>query len=146
DPRRPALLRPGAIAAADLARVLGRRFTTQSSASASTKNAGQIAPGMLARHYSPRTPVSLHPRISTAAIGSAPPTAAFILLRRPRGAVRSNVFSLDPHGKLSGVARRLFATLRTVDALKFQRIHVELARGTGLAVAINDRLRRAAAR
>jgi L-threonylcarbamoyladenylate synthase len=56
------------------------------------------------------------------------------------------VFWLDPRGELPGVARRLFATLRKVDAMQFTRIHVELAPGDGLADAINDRLRRAAAR
>jgi L-threonylcarbamoyladenylate synthase len=57
-----------------------------------------------------------------------------------------NVFWLDARGELRGVARRLFATLRKIDALGFERMHVELAPGEGLATAINDRLRRAASR
>jgi L-threonylcarbamoyladenylate synthase len=44
------------------------------------------------------------------------------------------------------VARRLFATLRKLDAMEFDRIHIERAPEHGLGHAINDRLARAAAR
>jgi L-threonylcarbamoyladenylate synthase len=40
----------------------------------------------------------------------------------------------------------LFAVLRRLDDGRYQRIHAELAGGGGIAEAINDRLRRAAAR
>ena len=49
-------------------------------------------------------------------------------------------------GDLRGVARHLFGKLRELDAAGYRRIHVELAHGGGLADAINDRLRRAAAK
>ena len=71
---------------------------------------------------------------------------AWIFLAKPRGLTGKNIFWLDPRGDLRGVARQLFATLRRVDTLGFARIHVELARGEGLADAINDRLRRASAK
>jgi L-threonylcarbamoyladenylate synthase len=44
------------------------------------------------------------------------------------------------------MAKRLFAQLRALDQGGYRHIHVELARGQGLAEAINDRLRRAAAK
>ena len=59
---------------------------------------------------------------------------------------RPNIFWLDARGDLRGVARRLFATLRKLDAMNFKRVHLELAPSEGLGQAINDRLRRAAAR
>ena len=43
-------------------------------------------------------------------------------------------------------AQRLFAMLRQLDQAGYTIIHVELARGAGLAEALNDRLRRAAAK
>lgn len=147
DPRRPAILRPGAITAAQLASVIGRRVVSgKKVAKRQAADVGQIAPGLLARHYSPRTPVVLHPHLPSVAQAKAEPTEAFVYLRRPVGRGAPNVFWLDPRGDLRGVARRLFATLRKLDALRFERLHVERAPNQGLGQAINDRLTRAAAR
>jgi L-threonylcarbamoyladenylate synthase len=71
---------------------------------------------------------------------------AWVLVAKPAGRRAHNVFWLDARGDLRGVARRLFATLRQLDDGRFKKIHVALASGVGLADAINDRLRRAAAR
>jgi len=142
DPTSPRLLRPGAISAHDIERVLGIGVSVVKT-SASTSDQELVAPGMLLRHYSPRTPVILHDAIKD--VGAA--NEAYIFMRKPAGRRGGeNVFWLDERGRLSGVARRLFATLREVDAQRFRRIHVELAAGDPFAEAINDRLRRAAAR
>ena len=142
DPRRPVLLRPGAVTRAELQRTLGVRVRL---ATAKAKSGAQLAPGLLARHYSPRTPVTLHARLSPAAATRSPASEAWVFLAQPGKLRGKNIFRLDARGELPGVARRLFATLRRVDTLGFTRIHVELARGEGLAAAINDRLRRASA-
>jgi len=145
DPKRPALLRPGLITADAIARALGRRRLPAAPTTSTRARPGpQLAPGLLARHYSPRTPVVLHERIRLPA--AVPAGEAWVLQQRPRGRLPANVYWLDPRGRLPGVARRLFGLLRRLDAMKLARIHVELARGGGLADAINDRLRRAAAR
>ncbi len=148
NPRRPVILRPGAITLADIRRVLRQATERRPAAIKSTAARGQIAPGLLARHYSPRTPVVLHAAISEARAAAGDRREAWIFLRRPTTAKKPgpNIFWLDERGALAGAARRLFATLRTVDAQKFRRIHVELAPDRGLGRAINDRLRRAAAR
>ena len=80
-------------------------------------------------------------------IGEGKAGEAWLLVgppRRPKPA--RNVFWLNEKGRLEGAARRLFAVLRQIDAMGFKVIHAELARGGGMAEAINDRLRRAAAR
>ncbi len=142
DPTSPRLLRPGPISVLEIGRALGVPVSVAKKR-ASTSAAALVAPGMLLRHYSPRTPVVLHEAIEDVSAAHE----AFIFMRKPVGGLRGkNVFWLDERGKLSGVARRLFATLRDVDAQRFRRIHVELAAGDPLAEAINDRLRRAAAR
>lgn len=141
EPSAPRLLRPGAISAAQIETVLGTRVSIVRKAAAS-ENRPQVAPGMLLRHYSPRTPVVLHDAIRE--VGTA--DEAFVFMRKPAGRTGRNIFWLDERGRLSGAARRLFATLRDVDARHFRRIHVETAAGDPLADAINDRLRRAAAR
>ena len=168
EPRHPRLLRPGAITRQQLEDALGLRVrvvrTRKRQApklpagygrheiadpEPAAVKSGEIAPGMLSRHYSPRTPVILHDDLQN--IWTKAPAnharEAFVFLRRPRFAARAqNIFWLDAHGELRGVARRLFAMLRKVDSLGFERMHVELAHGEGLASAINDRLRRAATR
>ena len=146
-PERPVILRPGAITAAELERHLGRRLAVASRAGPTkSKVVAQVAPGQLARHYSPRTPVTLHARLAAAELAGLRPAEAFVYLRRPKGHGAPNVFWLDVRGELPGVARRLFATLRKLDAMAFDRIHIERAPDHGLGHAINDRLTRAAAR
>ncbi len=141
DPEKPQLLRPGAITRRELERALGRRITVVRKSSAPTR-VPQVAPGMLLRHYSPRTPVVLHAQLPA----PSRPKEAYVFIRKPVGRPAKNVFWLDRHGNLRGAARRLFAMLRELDAADFSQLNVELARGEGLADAINDRLRRAAAR
>lgn len=143
NPRHPRLLRPGAISQQQIERALRRPLRRATGSTAAAKaNVAQLAPGMLASHYSPRTPLVLHARNMKV----TNPADAFVFIRKPPGRMDANVFWLDARGGLPGAARRLFATLRRLDGMGFKKIHVESAVGTGLAAAINDRLRRAAAR
>lgn len=143
DPVRPRLLRPGAVTQQDLERVLKCPVQTlHKKRTGRTENAAQLAPGLLARHYSPRTPVVVHATLTK----FSNPDEAYLCIRRPGGRLPKNVFWLDARGDLRRAARRLFARLRHLDAKGFTAIHTELAQGEGLADAINDRLRRAAAR
>jgi len=138
DPNRPQLLRPGAITASELEKVLG--CPVASGGQTARPRIAQLAPGMMSRHYSPRTPVFLHLHLDSRPAAKE----AYIHIRRPSKNITANVFWLDTKGSLRGAARSLFAVLRRVDKLGFARINVELANGVGLAEAINDRLRRAA--
>lgn len=144
DAKRPRLLRPGAITRADLEHALGLGVKLPAQLPRGTKSRAQLAPGLLARHYSPRTPVILHKTLSLPQTDAT--DEAWVLTAKPPGQQAKNVFWFDAHGDLSGIARRLFATLRQLDDGRFKKIHVALAQGRGLADAINDRLRRAAAR
>lgn len=142
DERHPKLLRPGAITCSQLEAVLGRPVATSKPAAPKSDNQAQLAPGMLSSHYSPRTPVELHDRLAV----SHTTDHAFVYFQRPIGVRGRNVFSLSENGDLRAAARRLFSMLRKLDHAGYARIHVELAPGDGLADAINDRLRRAAAK
>jgi L-threonylcarbamoyladenylate synthase len=151
DPRRPVLLRPGAITRAALARALGTPVALpRRGARSGPRPAAEttVAPGQSARHYSPATPVELHRRLTRRQVAAGSAEEAWLFLRRPAGRPAPNVFWLDPRGTLSGAARTLFAQLRRLDRGQFRRIHVEQApaRAGGLADALNDRLGRAAAR
>ncbi len=142
DPGRPAILRPGAISRDEIARALGRPV---SKSRAPVRGRRIVAPGQMIRHYSPRTPVVLHARLSprSAARGRAD---AWLFVARPAGPLTPNVFWLDPRGNLRRAARRLFAALRELDDAGYGRIHAERPEGAGLAEALRDRLSRAASR
>jgi len=100
------------------------------------------APGQLKSHYAPRTPLFLFPT------GEAPPSEARagILVWQCGLPGFGAMEVLSPSGGLREAAARLFAALRRLDEAGMERIHAELVPATGLGIAINDRLQRAAAR
>lgn len=119
------------------------------------KGAGMLAPGMLARHYSPHTPLVLRRKIGTSEVARGGDGEAWVFFSVPaRLKGRENVFGWAQRSArtegLEQMGRRLFALLRELDGGRWRVIHAELAPGggrqAGLAEAINDRLRRAAAR
>jgi hypothetical protein len=98
---------------------------------------------MLARHYSPRTSLQLRDPG-----GNRPKGIAGIFLRKPAGAMPAATYWLSVRGSLAEVAHNLYQVLRVADQAGHRQIWVEpLPAGSGgLAVALNDRLRRAAAK
>lgn len=145
DPKVPRILRPGAITRAQIERVL--RVEVQEVRSAGRAAKAQIAPGMLTKHYSPRTPVRLHFNLSESAAQKGPKGEAWVFLARPRNLRGGNIHWMDTRGNLRRVARGLFATLRTLDSAGYTRLNIECPEHShGLSAAISDRLRRAAAR
>jgi L-threonylcarbamoyladenylate synthase len=153
DPARPRLLRPGGLAIEEIEHVLGRRVLRPRPARLAAGVAAP-APGMLARHYSPRTPLTLHARLDASALAKLGPDEAALLLRRPAGLSRApgqgpgpRLHWLSERGELAAIARNLFSALRALDSAGWHRLHAELPSGTeGLAPAIRDRLTRAAAK
>lgn len=144
DPRRPVLLRPGVITAAQLERVLGVPVRTMTRRRA--VQAPVLAPGLLARHYSPRRPLVTHRRVTAAMVARAGADEAWLCFRQPAWAAGAkNVFWLSATGDPREAGRRLFALVRRLDHGPWQRLHAELAPAAGAGTAINDRLRRAAA-
>jgi len=147
DPARPRILRPGGIPAAAIARALGKRVAVfRGSAKAA---AAQQAPGMLKQHYSPLTPLVLHTRLTARRVREGKPLEAFLFFAKPAPAIAAshpNVTWLSVRGSHTAAARRLFAVLHELDARGFEVIHAEMAPSAHAGAAINDRLRRAAAR
>ena len=101
------------------------------------------APGMLASHYAPRKPVyvgDVHQLLQA----HAGRRVAVIGFRTSYPAYRSEV--LSSKGDPAEAARHLFAVLRELDTSDADVILAEVFPDEGLGRAINDRLRRAAAR
>lgn len=150
NPARPRLLRPGGIAVEAIERVLGLPVLRPKPARLAP-TAAAPAPGMLEQHYSPRTPLSLHPRLDAAALDALPVDEAALLLvkpcRVPSPSARGRIRWLSETGAEAEIARHLFARLRELDCGGWRRLHAELPSGTeGLVPAIRDRLLRAAAK
>jgi L-threonylcarbamoyladenylate synthase len=120
------VLRPGPIAAAQIAAILGTP--------AEPVTASRIeAPGQLASHYAPGKPMRLEAREAAA--------DEFLI---GFGSV-SGAVSLSPSGDLAEAAARLYECLHIAAASALPRISVAPVPGEGIGAAINDRLRRAAA-
>lgn len=145
DPFHPAILRPGAISRKALQAVLGRRVGGSPQKILPNKNA-LPAPGMLKSHYSPRTPVNLLNKVTRTQINEIPADEAVLLQVKPAYLTQNNVFWLTANGELPKAAHILFSILRQLDNENWRKINAEVAPGrSALALAINDRLTRAAA-
>ena len=130
------LLRPGGVARADIEHVLGEALMRLPEDDANKSS--PLAPGMLASHYAPRTPVRLNAR--TIEQGE-------VLLAFGPDALAENtsgVMNLSQQGDLVEAAANLFSYLRALDTKGARGIAVMPIPKTGLGEAINDRLRRAA--
>jgi L-threonylcarbamoyladenylate synthase len=124
----PTLLRPGGIAREDLEAVIGPIVLSDGS-----KDAPK-SPGMLERHYAPSIPLRLNAK-------KADPGEALLAFGSMVSARHAN---LSRKGDLKEAAANLFAMLRMLDQPGFSGIAVMEIPDTGLGVAINDRLKRAA--
>ncbi len=147
DPAAPQVLRVGGITATQIAAVLGQPVPVRNQAVVA---AGPLrAPGLLTRHYSPRTPLQLHSRISKAMIRRAGADEGFILFAHPGGELpktAARIEILSRRAQPKEAARQLFAKLHALDRANLRQLHAELAPETGAGIAVNDRLRRAAAK
>jgi L-threonylcarbamoyladenylate synthase len=129
---RPTLLRPGAILAEDIAAVLGDDVLTELTA----KDLGaRKSPGQLSSHYAPHLPVRLD--------ADAAEPGEILIGFGP--AAPSNATNLSRTGDLTEAAANLFAFLRLADNPSHRGIAIMRIPDIGLGIAINDRLRRAAA-
>lgn len=124
------LLRPGGVTLEQLRECLGSPIA-MAQGHAET---GPKSPGMLASHYAPGLPV----RLNADRAGADEALLGF-------GPVADATLSLSPNGDLTEAAANLFAMLRALDRPPFRGIAVSPIPQRGLGLAINDRLRRAAA-
>ena len=137
---RPLLLRPGGATVEAIEALIGP-VDHGTPHGVSGSEGGLPSPGMLLSHYAPVLPVRLDARSVAAeeallAFGPALPGAG-------------TTFELSPTGNPAEAAARLFEGLRDLDArgqaLGLRGIAVMPVPDAGLGLAINDRLRRAAA-
>ncbi|HVO01263.1 MAG TPA: L-threonylcarbamoyladenylate synthase [Candidatus Cybelea sp.] len=128
----PRVLRPGGVTVEEIGEAL------QMSVETSQDQGGAIhSPGQLESHYAPTLPLRLNAR--SAAENEA------LLAFGPDAPAAPLALNLSAAGDLEEAAANLFAMLRELDRPGLSGIAVMPIPERGLGVAINDRLRRAAA-
>ena len=133
------LLRPGGLPREEIERVLGRALQRPPE-DAFTDDAQPLAPGMLASHYAPRTPV----RLNASHVEPDEALLAFGPVEVNGAHAAKTVMNLSAAGDLNEAATHLFGYLRALDTRGARAIAVMGVPHHGLGEAINDRLRRAA--
>lgn len=127
EAERIAILRPGPITAGAIEAATGLPVV------AAGQGEGITAPGQLESHYAPSKPVTLNCTV--------PASDQFQIGFGPGPSQRN----LSAKGDLVEAAANLFAALHEADASPLPRISVAPIPMDGIGIAINDRLRRAAA-
>ena len=127
---KPRILRPGLISPTDVSKILNRKITINQ-LSKRIK-----APGMLKRHYSPGIPIKLNQT-------KAKNNEAFIVFGK-KYKKGKNIFNLSYKSNLLEAAKNLYKTLRIIKNKNYKMICVSSIPQTGIGLAINDRLSRAA--
>jgi L-threonylcarbamoyladenylate synthase len=132
------LLRPGIIGAERIAAVLGTALHAADRTS-------PRASGMLASHYSPRTPTRLvFPGRLERELASAATARTGVLARRRPPPDHGNLVWVQGADDVAAYAHDLYANLRALDGAGCDRILVEAVPDDPAWDAVRDRLARAA--
>ncbi|MDA0686408.1 MAG: L-threonylcarbamoyladenylate synthase [Bacteroidetes bacterium] len=132
------LLRLGAITQEQIEAVVG---TITQSVSVSQQ---VQAPGQLEQHYSPHCGITLF-EPGASAPNPNDQQAVVYFQKLPEGMPQHSYY-LSQYGELSEAAASVFSVLRNLDKWGYAHAFIELAPKHGLGLAINDRLKRAAAK
>ncbi|GAB5417099.1 MAG: L-threonylcarbamoyladenylate synthase [Crocinitomicaceae bacterium] len=108
------------------------------------KEAAPDAPGMLSKHYSPKTPTVLCSDLEKSLSERTEERIGVIVLQNECPLENGVIKVLSGTGDLYEAARNLYATMHELDAANLDVILIERMPETGLGVSINDRLERAA--
>jgi L-threonylcarbamoyladenylate synthase len=138
---RVTILRPGGVGPEALAEALGRPVQT-------TVSGPPRAPGMLASHYAPRTPLELcsEDEAPRRVVELASSGARVGVLSLTAIEASGAVVAWDAGGDAALLARSVYRWLRQADAEALDTLVAVPPPAEGLGVAVGDRLRRAAHR
>ncbi len=134
---RPRLLRPGGVPLEEIESIIG---TVEVS---SLEDGKPSAPGMLPRHYAPRTPIVLDWE-NKDIDSNKDKKIGFLAFQEPQKGLKfQHIEILSKRGDFREAAANLFAAIRRLDHLNLDLILAETIPEVGLGRAIMDRLRRA---
>ena len=148
--RRPRLLRPGGIGPEQLLEVLGDLVVDKAVTAQIDKDEGVKAPGMKYRHYAPSEPVVI-------VSGSREKAAEYIHAHFEPGDrvlcfeeelplyANCNPLSYGLEADVNTLSAGLFAALRELDDPGIHQVYARCPVGGGVAYAVQNRLKKAAA-
>ncbi len=148
--RRPRLLRPGGIGPEELIAVLGDLVVDKAVTAQIDKDEVVKAPGMKYRHYAPSEPVVI-------VSGSREKAAAYIRSHFEEGDrvlcfeeelplyEGCNPLSYGQEADVNTLSAGLFAALRELDDPSIHQVYARCPVGGGVAYAVQNRLKKAAA-
>jgi L-threonylcarbamoyladenylate synthase len=136
----PRLLRPGLISPAELESVIGPVSQQESGKPGDPLR----SPGMLGRHYAPRTPLECvedgWQRVQE--LCHERKRVGWLTFSEPTGPIRPEWVALTMPNDAAGYATQLYAALHTLDDAGLDWIVVDLPPKTDEWLAVHDRLRR----
>jgi len=147
---RPRLLRPGGITPEELKEVLGDLIVDKAVTAEVAKGETPKAPGMKYRHYAPQCPLVI-------VSGCREKAAEYIHAQYQNGDrvlcfeeelplyEGCNPLSYGQEADLESLSAGLFSALRELDDPKVHQVYARCPEGEGIAFAIQNRLRKAAA-
>lgn len=138
----PILLRPGGLPLEEIDAVVGPVLTARPESA--SDSAAMLAPGMLPRHYAPRTRLVIDAKLEEIPQNLRNRCGLLAFQLSTEAVVFDAIEILSPSGDLTEAAANFFAALRKLDALGLDLIVAESFPDHGLGRALNDRLRRAA--
>lgn len=135
----PVIFRQGAITAEEIEKITGRlSFCTQD-------DQKPTAPGMLSKHYAPKTPSCLTKDVRNTLRSLKDLKIGILLFQHPLTDlpfIHQEILSKS--GDLKEAARNVYAAMHRLDEKKLDLIVFEQLPERGLGITINDKLRRAA--
>lgn len=139
DSEKPVIYRLGSIPREEIEALLGHSVPVRNQAAAAPD-----APGMLPKHYAPRTPLVLTDDVPTTIQRLGHKRMGALLFRHPLTNVRiTHQVVLSASGDLAEAAFRLYAALHELDNAGLDCIVAERLPDVGLGQTINDKLERA---
>ena len=135
---KPILYRHGAISIEEIEKIIGPiKIKNQNSKNPS-------APGMLTRHYAPKTQIQINEDISLA-LEQNPDKKIGVLSFRKNKKIKTEIHQevLSISGDLKEASKNLYAALHSLDQMNLDLIITSFFPEKGLGKTINDRLKRA---
>jgi len=135
---KPILYRVGAISNEEIESCVGKLAVKNSAA------ANPEAPGMINKHYSPRTKFVVSEQIAEAVSENLDRNVGFLFFKNENQSLPSRQYiELSQTKNLVEAASNLYAAMHRLDVMNFDVIYAEKFPENGLGITINDRLYRA---
>lgn len=142
----PRLLRPGFVTAEELKEVLSDLVVDKAVLEELQKGEKAASPGMMYKHYSPKTEVFLVEAEAEEFISfvNGKENCAAVCFAEEQGKITVPSLSLGPKENNKNQAQNLFSLLRECDTLGVQTVFVHAPKKDGVGLAVYNRLIRAA--